>query len=208
MKLIGMLDSPYVRRVAISLKVLELPFEHLALSVFRDFDEFSRYNSIVKAPTLVLDDGETLMDSSFILDYLDELAGPDKALLPRSGDARRRSLVHIGRALAACEKTVQIHYERKLRPPEKIHQPWIDRCANQLHCAYELLEQTAYQARPWLLGSRMTQADITLGVAWRFTQFIEPGLVDPGRYPHLAQFSARCEALPVFADTPVGQESP
>ncbi|MBU4508107.1 MAG: glutathione S-transferase N-terminal domain-containing protein, partial [Gammaproteobacteria bacterium] len=50
MKLIGMLDSPYVRRVAISLQLLDLPFEHQSLSVFRTFDEFSRTNPVVKAP--------------------------------------------------------------------------------------------------------------------------------------------------------------
>lgn len=203
MKLIGMLDSPYVRRVAISLKLLELPFEHLPLSVFRNFDAFARYNPLVKAPTLVLDDGETLMDSSFILDYLDELAGPDKALLPPSGAARRRSLVHIARALAACEKTVQIVYEKNLRPLEKIHQPWLERCGGQLNAAYGLLEEAVSRARPWILGERMTQADITIAVAWRFTHFVEPGLLDPASHPALAAFSARCEALPVFSDTPL-----
>lgn len=205
MKLIGMLDSPYVRRVAISLKLMDLPFEHLPLSVFRNYQEFSRYNPLVKAPTLVLDDGETLMDSSFILDYLDELAGPDKALLPPYGPARRRSLVHIAHALAACEKTAQIVYEKRHRPIEKIHQPWIDRCTQQLNAAYGELEQAISQAHPWILGEPMTQADITVAAAWRFTQFIEPDTVDPRRYPHLTAFSERCEALPVFAQTQPGQ---
>ncbi len=69
MKLIGMLDSPYVRRVAISLQLLDLAFEHQSLSVFRGFDAFRRINPVVKAPTLVCDDGTVLMDSSLILEY-------------------------------------------------------------------------------------------------------------------------------------------
>ena len=69
MKLIGMLDSPYVRRVAVSLQLLGLPFEHRSLSVFRQFDEFSALNPVVKAPTLIADDGTVLMDSTLILDY-------------------------------------------------------------------------------------------------------------------------------------------
>ena len=67
MKLIGMLDSPYVRGVAISLKCREIPFEHQQipfehqpLSVFRNFEEFSQINPLVKAPTLICDDGEKL----------------------------------------------------------------------------------------------------------------------------------------------------
>ena len=62
MKLIGMLDSPYVRRVAVSLQLLGLSFEHQSLSVFRGFDEFRRINPVVKAPTLLCDSGVVLMD--------------------------------------------------------------------------------------------------------------------------------------------------
>ena len=101
MKLIGMLDSPYVRRVAISLQLLDLPFEHLSLSVFRTFDEFSCTNPVVKAPTLVCDDGTVLMDSTLILQYAEALAG--RSLLPAEPQALARSLRTVGLALAACE---------------------------------------------------------------------------------------------------------
>ena len=60
MKLIGMLDSPYVRRTAISLQLLGVPFEHQSLSVFRTYDEFRRINPVVKAPTLVFGRDGTL----------------------------------------------------------------------------------------------------------------------------------------------------
>ena len=64
MQLIGMLDSPYVRRTAISLRLLGLPFEHRPISVFRQFDEFAAINPVVRVPSLVCDDGEVLMDSA------------------------------------------------------------------------------------------------------------------------------------------------
>ena len=67
MKLIGMLDSPYVRRVAVSLQVMGIEFEHQSLSVFRGYDEFALINPVVKAPTLLFDDGGMLMDSTLIL---------------------------------------------------------------------------------------------------------------------------------------------
>ena len=140
MKLVGMLDSPYVRRVAISLELYGVAFEHQSLSVFSTFDEFSRINPVVKAPTLVLDDGTVLMDSGLILEYLEALAPADKKLLPQQTVALARDLQVIGLALAACEKTVQIVYEHHLRPAEKLHQPWIDRVTGQLLAAYSLLE--------------------------------------------------------------------
>ncbi len=87
MKLIGMLDSPYVRRVAISLQLLGIGFEHQSLSVFSGFDEFQRINPLVKAPTLICDDGEVLIDSTLILQYAEAIAGNGRSLMPT--EARR-----------------------------------------------------------------------------------------------------------------------
>jgi len=42
MQLIGMLDSPYVRRVAIALRLFDLPFEHAPISVFSAYDAFAQ----------------------------------------------------------------------------------------------------------------------------------------------------------------------
>src|SRR4051794_36415267 len=125
MKLIGMLDSPYVRRVAISAKFMGLSLEHQPLSVFRNFYEFRSINPLVKAPTLVWDDNEILMDSALILDYFEEIASPEKSLMPPRGTSRRAALQLIGLGVTACEKTVQLYYETNLRPADKQHQPWI-----------------------------------------------------------------------------------
>lgn len=201
MQLIGMLDSPYVRRVAISLKLLGLPFEHRPVSVFRHFEQFRQINPLVKAPTLVCDDGEVLMDSSLILDYLEQLAGG--GLMPTAGITRRRVLQLLGVALTACDKTVQAVYEMQQRPPEKLHQPWLDRLQLQIDAAYAILESATLQARPWLLGETLCQADISVAVAWRFTQYYLSDLVAAERYPALSAFSARAESLPEFVSTPL-----
>jgi glutathione S-transferase len=204
MQLIGMLDSPYVRRVAISLAVLGLQFEHRSLSVFRHFDEFARINPTVKAPTLVADDGTVLIDSTLILDYLDHKVAPAERLLPQAPAARLQALGTIGFALAAAEKTVQIVYERNLRPDAFQYEPWVERVQKQLHAAYARLEPVVAAAGGgWLAGERLMQPDITVAVAWRFTQFMLPGVVDAARYPALAAFSARAEALPVFVGAPL-----
>jgi len=138
MKLIGMLDSPFVRRVAISMRLLGLPFEHAAISVFRGFDAFQQINPVVKAPTLICDDGGVLMDSTLMLIYAEALAG--RSLMPTAPAELVRELRLIGLALAACEKTAQIIYERGLRPAEKRHEPWIERVTGQLNAAYGELE--------------------------------------------------------------------
>ena len=202
-KLIGMLDSPYVRRVAISLKLMNIPFEHEAVSVFRHFERFQSINPLVKAPTLVCDDGTVLMDSTLILDWAGTLVSREKRLMPLEADAYRAALRNIGLGLAAMEKSVQIHYEEALRPPEKQHKPWHDRVTAQMFTAYDVLEPVVANARPWLHGGEMMQPDITIAVAWRFTQFVLPGRVDPARYPALDAYSKRAEARPEYLATPL-----
>ncbi|MBD2461095.1 glutathione S-transferase [Oscillatoria sp. FACHB-1407] len=203
MQLIGMLDSPYVRRVAISLKRMGIPFEHRPLSVFRNFEEFQRVNPAVKAPTFVSDKGEVLMDSTLILDYLEAIIASDKRLMPADPDQRLIALRLIGLALLACEKTVQLVYETTLRPPEKQHQPWLDRVDRQLHTTYNLLEAAMESANPWFLGTQLMQPDITVAVAWRFTQHTIPQIIDGESYPALARFSEQAEELPEFVATPL-----
>lgn len=199
MKLIGMLDSPYVRRVAISLRLLGLPFEHASISVFRGFDAFQRINPVVKAPTLICDDGTLLMDSTLQLQYAECLAG--RSLLPADAAALARELRLIGLALAACEKTAQIVYERGLRPAEKRHAPWVERVTGQLLAAYAALE-AELAARPLALGATPGQAALTTAVAWTFTQCMLPEVVEAGGFPQLVAHAAAAEALPVFQAIP------
>lgn len=198
-----MWDSPYVRRVVVTAKLMELPFEAEQVSVFRHFDRFAESNPVVKAPTLVCDDGTVLMDSTLICDYLEALAGPGRALMPAGLDARRQALRLIGLALAAMEKCVQIVYERDNRPPEKRHMPWLERVVLQANTAFDQLEEAASYARPWLLGPSISAADVAVACAWRFGQFYNEREVAAGRYPGLVELSARAEALPAFASTPL-----
>ncbi|RMT96467.1 hypothetical protein ALP39_03890 [Pseudomonas marginalis pv. marginalis] len=199
MKLVGMLDSPYVRRVAISLELYGIEFVHEPLSVFRTYAEFAEINPVVKAPTLVLDDGTVLMDSSLILDYLETLAPADKKLLPRQPAALARDLHALGLALAACEKSVQIVYEHNLRPAEKQHAPWLERVSGQLLAAYGLLDKHLAQAS----GEALTQASLTAAVAWSFSQFTVASVVKTDAFPNLQRHAERLEQHPAFKRYPI-----
>jgi glutathione S-transferase len=203
MQLIGMMDSPYVRRVAISLHVLGLPFEHRSISVFSQYDEFARINPVVKAPTFIDDDGTQLIDSTLILDYLDHKVPAARRLMPEETQERTFALRVNGFALAAMEKTVQQVYERALRPAERQHEPWFERVNGQMHAAWAVLDQLVAGRDGWLCAGRLTQADITAAVAWRFNQHMLPGSTDAARYPAIAALSARAEALPEFVATPL-----
>ena len=204
MQLIGMLDSPYVRRVAISLQLLDLRFEHRSISVFSTFTQFQQINPVVKAPTFVCDDGEVLMDSTLILEYAEALAAPRRSLMPLDIHAFQHALRVIGLALAACEKSVQIIYERNQRPAEKQHEPWVTRVTGQLQAAYAALEAEIDRKPLAIDSATISQAGITTAVAWHFTQMTLPEVIHAASFPNLCALSSRAELLPEFRAAPHG----
>ncbi|KQT70028.1 MULTISPECIES: glutathione S-transferase family protein [unclassified Aureimonas] len=203
MQLLGMLDSPYVRRVAISMDLMGIDFEHRPLSVFGDFEAFAAINPVVKAPTLVTSDGTVLMDSTLILDHLETFVEPERRLVPPTVAERARAQRLVGLALAACEKTVQLVYEFRLRPPERQHTPWIDRVRGQLAAAYSSLEAEIETGETWLFGERVLAADVAVAVAWSFSTFVLPDEAVLRGRPKLARFAERAEALQAFRKAPM-----
>jgi glutathione S-transferase len=202
MLLIGMLDSPFVRRVAVSMRLLGLSYEHGNWSVGRDFERIRQYSPLGRVPALVLDDGSVLVESSAILDYLDGQTAAARALLPATGAARRECLQLMALAIGAAESARDTLYERLFRPAEKLHQPWLDRRLSQMHCGLAELEHRAALRAPdqWLVGERMTQADITTDCCFTFISDAVPLSLD-APYPTLRARVARCELLPEFAAT-------
>lgn len=203
MQLIGMLDSPFVRRVAITARFLGLPYEHNPLSIFRGYDEFRMINPLVKVPTLVLDDGEMLVDSTLIIDYLESVCAKGRSLMPRNDADRTTALQIIGVALVAMEKVAQLIYEKTQRPKELQHARWIERLSEQLLSAVAQMEAFVGDGSAWLTGTDIGQADISVAVAWRFTQHAVPWRISADEYPGLVAFSRRAEALPEFIACPL-----
>jgi len=203
MILIGMFDSPYVRRVAVTMQHYALPFEHRDWSVGRDFEQIRRFNPLGRVPTLVLEDGTSLVDSAAILDYLDEIAGPERALPPSSGPVRRAALQTMALATGAADKGVLQIYETVFRPADKHHAPWVERCRTQVGAALGQLErQAAERADSWLVAASLTQADVTVGCVLGFLKGALGVNRDALDYPALARFAARCEDLPAFRAVP------
>lgn len=205
MLLIGMFDSPFVRRVAITMRLLEVPFEHGNWSVGKDFERIRNYNPLGRVPTLVTDEGEKLMESSAILDYLDELVGPERALLPRAGAERRQALNLMAMSTGAAEKGVLQVYEGVFRPESKRHQPWLDRCRLQMSSSLAAVDRHLGErgTAQWLVGKRMTQADITAVCAFTFLNDTLRVAEDAVMFQSLALLAARCEAMPAFRETRV-----
>ncbi|MFO1035210.1 MAG: glutathione S-transferase N-terminal domain-containing protein [Geminicoccaceae bacterium] len=199
MILVGQYDSPFVRRVAVSLLELGLPYRQSPLSVFGDAVAMRAHNPLGRVPALVLGNGETLVDSGAILDSLDQMVEPERALLPLTGEARRHDLQLTAIATGVADKSVQLAYERILRPSALHWQEWIERVRGQLERGLAAMEDRAGEL--WPAGTRLMQPGITAACVWRYVQISATDLVPEGRYPGLERHSAACEALPSFKAT-------
>ena len=197
MILIGQYDSPFVRRVGIALTLYDLPFEHRPWSSFGDADKLRPYNPLTRVPTLVLDDGEVLIESHTILDYLDSLVPRDRALFPRDEPARRRALKVAALATGVADKAVSLIYEKRLH--KEASDVWVNRCRAQIGGVLAVLEkERAGIGTHYWFGGSMGHADIAIAVALRFIAEVHPGIVAMTDIPALAAHAARLEALPVF----------
>jgi glutathione S-transferase len=201
---IGRNLSPFTRRVVLSLRLLGLPFERAELGTATQADEIRAFNPLGRVPALRLDDGTVLIESAAILDYLDELVGPERALTPPSGPARRRVLHHCALLTGAMDKAVVAYYERTRRPAERVHMPAVEGNERQVSDGLAAAEAERPDAEGgWLLGGEQpTQADITALVTLPFLRVVLPHLVEAGRYPRLEALEARRgPGLPGFAET-------
>jgi glutathione S-transferase len=194
--LVGQYDSPYVRRVAVTLHLYGIAFERNPISAFGDADEMGRITPLVRIPSLILDDGEVLFDSAAMIDHLDEIVGPDRALTPRSGKERRRVLQSTVMATGAIDKAGAIVYERHFHDGEHQNGGWIARCKRQLGGALGWLESQL--KGEWLTGPKMTQADIATGCMVGYLKLRLPEALRDGDYPELERHSLACERMEAF----------
>ncbi len=203
MILYGLMDSPFVRRVAVTLEHYGLPYERRALSVFRDSEAMLAINPLGKAPALRLDDGELLFDSQMIIDYLDTRVAPETALTPPAGRERRDVLRVVTVALGLGEKSVGLNGELRRRAADKIDPAAVARHETQIASALTWLETTL--RGPWMMGDAMTQADVTVVAGIGHLRNRHPALHTAAETPRLDDLVATAEELAPFKRAPFAE---
>jgi glutathione S-transferase len=199
MILIGQYDSPFVRRVAIAARLYGMAFEHRPWSTFADAERVGAFNPLRRVPTLVLDDGDVLIESGAILDYLDDSVGPSRALIARHGPGRCHALKVCALATGMADKAVSLIYEQALH--QAVSDQWVQRCRTQIAAVLDALAvDRAGRTTPHWFGDAIGHADIAVACVLRFLADAHPDLFDPVRWRPLADHAARCEAMPVFKE--------
>jgi glutathione S-transferase len=197
MILIGQYDSPFVRRIAVTLQLYGLDYEHRKWSVWGDADRIAEFNPLRRVPTLLLDDGSALIETFSIIDYLDELVGPERALLPVRGPIRREGLRLTALATGLADKCVSLLYEKLFRSSPS--EAWVNRCELQIEATLGALErERSERTSLYFLGHRPLHPDVMTACVVRFLREAHPHLFDAERYPRLLEGAETCEQLPEF----------
>ncbi len=117
--------SPYSAKVRMAAAHAGIACDAVVVDTNADPDLLLKNNPLGKIPVLVPDDGPAIYDSRAITQYLNRQSG--SALFPRNPAKRTEAerLEALADGIADC---LLAHvYERRFRPEEKIHQPWVDR---------------------------------------------------------------------------------
>lgn len=198
-QLVGVNRSPFTRRVAITLQIYGIRYQQQSLSGFGNRPEVRSSNPLGRIPALILDDGETLVDSGAIIDHLYEVHGRDRALVAQAGGERRAVLRVVALMMGACEKGLAAAYEYNHHPPEKVHQPWIDDCLAQMRNALFAVESMVPPSADYLLLGRLTHADIAWFVAERLARGMK--IDTDTELPSLRALTRKLSHEPAFFST-------
>ncbi|MCZ0814299.1 MAG: glutathione S-transferase family protein [Pseudomonadota bacterium] len=198
MILIGRFLSPYTRRVAVSLNILGMPFERRPLTAWHNLEDVREVNPVGRIPALILDDGEVLFESSAILDHLDQVVGPGRALLPPREPDRRADLRILAVGLGVMDKAAAARYEMVMRPEDKIHQPWVDHNLGQVRSGLDWLN-AHFSPRP--ASDDLPQTVITTVVMYDFLNIALGDHLEMDRYESLGALSRKWRETDIFRET-------
>lgn len=200
MKLFWSPTSPFARKVRIAAYELGL---HGRLTLVASSlqpvtvnpDYATQINPLRKIPALVLDSGETIVDSLIICDYLDVLAGGDR-LIPKEAAKRARVLTAHTIANGVIDQLVQLRYETWLRPEQFRWPVWSDDLWDRVMHGLSWLEERAQPPDDTLDVAAITAVCLTGYLDLRFA-----GAVWRDKFPRLAAFEAALHTRPSVVAT-------
>lgn len=195
-KLISATPSPYARKVRIALAEKGIPFELVTTVPWNSDTTAPSYNPLEKIPALILEDGSSVYESRFILEWL-ETKHPSPPLAPSAPDdilAMKRFEVL---ADGVCDAMVLMFFEKTRAHPSA---EWTARQGRKVEGGLREIARLAGN-NEYLVAGRFTYADIAVGSLLGYARLRWPDNDWAERYPNLAALSARLEARPSFAAT-------
>ena len=206
MKLINAKPSPFGRKVVIALHEKGIPFEMQWDIPWHEDTCVGHWNPLQQLPILIADDGETVYESSYILEWL-EVRFPSPALVPQTADAR----LAMGRfrvlAVGVMDAIVRINFELA-RPAQQHSGKWLSRHQRKISGGIQEIGRLI-DGRQFAVGDSLSHADLEVGSVLGHLEFLIqeiPALAAPllggggwrSLHPCLSQYVAGLEARPSF----------
>lgn len=187
--------SPYSAKVRMAARWLELPIETETVQTADQPPILIDNNPLGKIPTLIMDDGSALFDSVVIMQELDRMSG--KRLYPRNAEKRIQAEKLESLADGICDALLAQIYEKRFRPEEKIHQPWLDTQARKALRGLDWLE-----ANPPRVTSKLNGGQFAVAALFGYLDLRFPDLNWRRGRPKLKRFETRfAEAFPDYMET-------
>lgn len=132
--------SPYSAKVRLAAAWCKIPIESRIVDTNAEPAELLKANPLGKIPVLLTDDGDSIYDSRAITQYLNRESGG--ALFPRNAQKRLDTERLEALADGICDCLLAHVYERRSRPEEMVHQPWLDKQWSKVTRALDELAAT------------------------------------------------------------------
>jgi glutathione S-transferase len=199
MRLFGTPGSPFSRKVRIVLEERGIPYDYVVERPSAPGSRVPQVNPLGKVPTLVLDDGRALYDSSVIVEYVDGLEGGPR-LMPDARDERIevRRWEALGDGIA--EATVLINHEYR-EPADKQRAPaWFERQRAKVDRGLAVMARDLGGGE-YCHGGRFTLADVAAGYALGYLDYALPEVEWRRAHPALERLAGRLAARKSFSAT-------
>jgi glutathione S-transferase len=201
-RLISATPSPYARKVRISLIEKGIPFELQTEVPWDSTTSTPQFNPLEKLPVLILPDGGSVYESSYILEWL-EIRHPAVRLIPAGVDelllAKKFDVLCNG----ICDAIVLSFFESRRDSGGSVE--WMARQRRKIEGGTRELSRLLAD-REWAVGAAFSLGDIALGTAVRYASVRYPQFDWRSLYPNLAVHSDKLERRESFRQTvPVAQ---
>ncbi|WP_280153135.1 glutathione S-transferase N-terminal domain-containing protein [Piscinibacter sp. XHJ-5] len=200
MKLIGSLNSPYVRKVRIVMAEKRLDYQ-LEIEDVWNSDRIVHSNPLGKVPCLVMEGGEAVFDSRVIVEYVDTLS-PVGKLIPDRGRERAevRTWEALGDGLLDAAILARLENTWKGRSDGQRSQPWIDRQMGKIHASLAAMSK-GLGDKPFCSGIHFSLSDIAVGCALGYLDYRFAHIDWRGEYANLAKLNDKLSQRQSFIDT-------
>ena len=198
MKLISATPSPYARKVRIALAEKSVPFELQTEVPWNDDTTLPQHNPLEKLPVLILDDGSTIWESSFILEWI-ERKHPRPPLLPEDDDGILAHKRMDALATGVCDAFLLVFFEQ-MRPEEQRSLPWIDRQMRKVRGGLTEIARVVGD-RAYAVRDAFGIADISAGSVLGYLDVRFPDLGWRETHPNLSHYMDGLMTRPSFQTT-------